>query len=123
MKFDPSMKTIAGISLLLIFCTFSPKLTSAKEYEVSFHIEDIYDYELIDHLFDTDENLLIAPNKRTGTKLIVIVDQNGNKIREERIRESEGFCTTGTLLPLIYKCALITEIDGVCYFLLNKNNR
>ena len=116
------MRTIAGFSLLLIFFLSAPEFASAKEYEVAFDIESIYDLQIIDNLFDSNESFVPAINKLNGTKKIIIVDQNGNTIREERILESDGFCQSSTLVPLIYKCALITEIDQDCYFLLIQNN-
>jgi hypothetical protein len=122
MNFSLSMRTIAAFSILMIFFMATAKHASAKEYEVAFDMEDLYNPQVIETLFRSDESPVPAINNLKGTKKIVIVDHYGNTIREERILESEGICQSSTLVPLIYKCALITEIDQVCYFLLNQNN-
>jgi hypothetical protein len=54
------------------------------------------------------------------SRRVVIIDELGNKIREERIAEDQPFCNS-TLAPMIYRCSFVAETYGVCYYLLRKN--
>ena len=114
------MKKLTVISSFILLCILLPKLTSANGYEITFDAQEIYDQKIIDKMFETQDIPGLSDANLKGLKKIIIIDQLGNKIREEYVKESFGFCSNSTLLPLIYKCSFITEINGACYFLLNQ---
>jgi hypothetical protein len=49
-----------------------------------------------------------------------IIDEKGNTIREGCMDETEGFCPTSTLVPIIYRSVYLTDIHGISYYMLNK---
>ena len=115
------MKKTTTILTFVILCILTPKLTSANGYEITFDAQDIYDVQIIENMFELDESIQMTAFNMSGKKKIMIIDCFGNMIRQEHVDKSNGICNSATLIPLIYKCEFITEINGSCYYLLNKN--
>ncbi len=115
------MKKLTAISTFILICLLLPKITTAKGYEITFDAQEIYDQNIIDKMFDKQKIPNLSDVNLKGLEKIVIVDQLGNKIREEHVNTSTGFCTSSTLVPLIYRCSFIAELNGAFYYLLHQN--
>lgn len=74
-------------------------------------------------LVELMEQVLAAPHtalapQAPAMRRILIVDAQGNRIREDRLAAGEDFCASTTLVPMIYRCEYLTTIGNTCYFLL-----
>jgi hypothetical protein len=74
-------------------------------------------------LVELMEQVLAGPHAAETAQIpalrrILIVDAQGNRIREDKLAAGEDFCASSTLVPMIYRCEYLTTIGNTCYFLL-----
>jgi hypothetical protein len=74
-------------------------------------------------LVELMEQVLAGPHaavtpQAPALRRILIVDAQGNRIREDKLAAGEDFCASSTLVPMIYRCEYLTTIGNTCYYLL-----
>jgi len=108
---------ISVLTLFLIFFSTSlfannPALDknekkTTQELEISNLIEELF-----------DKNVETFEPKPKSKFRIVIMDNQFNKIREESFEKMDNIYKQSILIPLIYRSDLITNINGVSYYIL-----
>jgi hypothetical protein len=108
------MKVIIYFIIAIFFMSAETVKANEKETELSndFHF-------LVSEYLETENYYENLESRTINT--VIIYDTEGNVTRQIQLHEDIGFSTPAILKPLISTSDFLTSINGVSYYICNKN--
>ena len=103
------MNTARLYFVLIILMT--PMFATADDMKIN----DAYGMQEIAHEYYHIEDLRDAPLQQVTS--IIILDAQGNKLREAEIESSDLIEKYDIFKPFIHQCDFLTNVNGVIYYL------